>query len=137
LDWTLFLSALVSSTLAPGGSEALLLYRIHEGATPSSILLTATSGNVLGSLITYGMGWFGSAALHHRFLRMNKARIKRSHQWFEHYGKLSLLLAWLPIVGDPLCLVAGILKSSFWWFLILVSLGKLGRYAFLIGITSP
>jgi len=137
LDWTLFFSALVSSTLFPGGSEALVLYRIHEGDTPSSVLLTATSGNVLGSLITYGMGWFGSAALHHRFLRINEAHIERSRQWFDHYGKLSLLLAWLPIVGDPLCLVAGILKSSFWWFLILVSLGKLGRYALIINLIQP
>ncbi|MDP2267463.1 MAG: DedA family protein, partial [Thiobacillus sp.] len=63
MDWTLFGSALLSSTLFPGGSEALLLYRLHQGADPLDSVLTATAGNVLGSLITYGMGRFGRKAV--------------------------------------------------------------------------
>ena len=132
LDWTLFFSAFISSTLFPGGSEALLLYRVHEGGNPNTLLWVATIGNVLGSVVTYGMGWLGNAALHQRWLRMDEKKIIRASTWFEKYGKFSLLLAWLPVVGDPLCLVAGVLRSSLWWFLCLVTLGKLARYALLL-----
>jgi len=132
LDWALFFSALISSTLFPGGSEALLLYRLHEGGNPLNLLWVATVGNVLGSLVTYGMGWFGNQALHQCWLRMDEQKIIRASAWFEKYGKFSLLFAWLPIVGDPLCLVAGILRSSLLCFLCLVTLGKLTRYALLL-----
>jgi len=132
LDWTLFFSAFISSTLFPGGSEAILFYRVHEGGNAHVLLWVATIGNVLGSLVTYAMGWFGNQALHQRWLRMDEQKIIRASAWFEKYGKFSLLFAWLPIVGDPLCLVAGILRSSLLWFLCLVTLGKLTRYALLL-----
>jgi len=78
------------------------------------------------------MGWFGNQALHQRWLRMDEQKIIRASAWFEKYGKFSLLFAWLPVVGDPLCLVAGILRSSWLWFVCLVSLGKVMRYAVLL-----
>lgn len=127
MDWLLFGSALLSSTLFPGGSEALLLYRLAEGADPLASVLVATAGNVLGSAITWGMGRFGRQALQ----RSAKAepRIARAEAWFRRYGQASLLLAWLPVVGDPLCLVAGVLRVPFLNFLLLVAVGKLARYA--------
>jgi len=127
MDWTLFGSALLSSTLFPGGSEALLLYRLHQGADPVASVVTATVGNVLGSLITYGMGRFGRQAVQ----RNEKAELRaaRAERWFTRYGRPSLLLAWLPVVGDPLCLVAGVLRVGVGSFLLLVTLGKLARYA--------
>lgn len=131
MDWALFLSALISSTLLPGGSEALLLYKLHEGGNPFALVLVATAGNVIGSLITYGMGRLGNEVLHRRWLRMDERDVARAEAWFGRFGQPALLLAWLPVVGDPLCLVAGLLRSPLAWFLILVTLGKLGRYAFL------
>jgi len=135
MDWILFFSSLISSTLMPGGSEALLMYRINEGGNPYALVLVATVGNVLGSLITYGIGWLGNEAVHHHivpgWLRISEVKTARAERWFARYGQLSLLFAWLPIVGDPLCLVAGLLRSPMLLFLILVTLGKLGRYAFL------
>jgi len=128
MDWTLFGSALLSSTLFPGGSEALLLYRLHQGADPLASVLTATAGNVLGSLITYGMGRFGRKAVQRRSEKTDQ-HIARAERWFNRFGRPSLLLAWLPVVGDPLCLVAGVLRVSVISFLILVMLGKLARYA--------
>lgn len=127
MDWALFGSALLSSTLFPGGSEALLLYRIDQGADPLASVLTATAGNVLGSLITYGMGRFGRQAVPDdgRAAR----QIARAERWFRRFGRPSLLLAWLPVVGDPLCLVAGVLRVGLTSFLLLVTLGKLARYA--------
>jgi len=131
MDWTLFFSSLISSTLFPGGSEVLLLYRLNEGANPYAMLTIATIGNVLGSIITYGMGRLGNEAVHKKWLHMNEARVVQAERWFTTYGQPSLLFAWLPIIGDPLCLVAGLLRSPIWIFLILVTLGKFGRYAFL------
>jgi len=131
LDWALFFSALVSSTLFPGGSEALLLFRLEE--TPNNVIalvLTATIGNVLGSIITYAMGRYGFQ-LSHRWFRISENKISHAEQYFSRFGKLSLLLAWLPVIGDPLCLVAGALRYHIIGFMILVSIGKLGRYAIL------
>ncbi len=127
-DWPLFGSALLSSTLFPGGSEALLLYRLHQGADPLASVLTATAGNVLGSLITYGMGRFGRKAVQRRSEKAAR-HMARAERWFNRFGRPSLLLAWLPIVGDPLCLVAGVLRVGIPVFLLLVTLGKLARYA--------
>jgi len=131
MDWTLFFSALISSTLFPGGSEALLLYRLNEGGDVVTLVLIATVGNVLGSLITYAMGRFGNEAVHRKWLKISEQQARRAECWFARYGKPALLLAWLPVVGDPLCLVAGLLRNSLLSFLALVSIGKLLRYAVL------
>ena len=132
MDWTLFGSALLSSTLFPGGSEALLLYRLHQGADPLASVLTATAGNVLGSLITYAMGRFGRQAMRHN--EKAERQVARAERWFARFGRPSLLLAWLPVVGDPLCLVAGVLRVGIGSFLLLVTLGKLARYGVLASV---
>jgi len=116
MDWALFFSALVSATLFPGGSEVLLLYRLHEGGDALSLILIATSGNVLGSLITYAMGWLGNEAIHRRWLRISETATARAEKWFARFGAPALLLAWLPVVGDPLCLVAGLLRFHLFSF---------------------
>jgi len=136
LDWPLFFSALISSTLFPGGSEALLIYRLHEGGNAYALVMIATVGNVLGSLITYAMGRLGSEMIHKKWLRMDEQKVECAESWFMRYGQTSLLFAWLPIIGDPLCLVAGLLRSSILWFVVLVSVGKLARYALLAGLFS-
>ncbi len=131
MDWTLFFSALISSTLFPGGSEALLLYRLNEEETAITLVLIATAGNVLGSCITYAMGRLGNEAVHKKWLRISTEQTERAETWFNRYGKASLLLAWLPIVGDPLCLIAGLLRCHLITFLIMVTIGKFIRYAIL------
>lgn len=131
MDWPLFFSALISSTLFPGGSEALLLLRLNEDGGVVSLVLIATVGNVLGSLITYGMGRLGNEALHKKWLRISTAQTEKAERWFAKYGQASLLFAWLPVVGDPLCLVAGLLRCNLLMFLLLVTIGKLARYSIL------
>jgi len=134
MDWALFSSALIAATLFPGGSEALLLYRLHEGGHALPLVLTATTGNVLGSLITYAMGRLGNSAVHHRWLRISEAATNRAERWFARFGAAILLLAWLPLVGDPLCLVAGLLRFRILFFVVFVTLGKLARYTALAWI---
>jgi membrane protein YqaA with SNARE-associated domain len=131
LDWSLFLSALLSSTLLPGSSEAVLLWKLHQGGAAMPLVLSATAGNLIGSLITYGLGRAGNAAIHRRWLRIDERDIARAEQWFRRWGRPGLLLAWLPVVGDPLCLVAGLLRVGLPSFLLLVGVGKLARYAVL------
>ena len=128
MDWALFFSALVSSTLFPGGSEVLLIYRFQQEVTPIyQLVAIATLGNVLGSCITYFMGRVG-ISIGEQWLRTSKHKIERAQFHFNRYGTPALLFAWLPVVGDPLCLVAGSLKYSFLKFLLLVTTGKLFRY---------
>lgn len=131
MDWTLFASAFLSATLLPGSSEALLLLKIGAGEPWMSLMLTATAGNLLGSILTFGMGRAGNSVLHRRWLRTDERDLARAEAWFGRWGLPSLLLAWLPVVGDPLCLIAGLLRVHPLPFVILVGLGKLARYAFL------
>lgn len=91
MGWSLFGSALLSSTLFPGGSEALLVYRLHQGADPLTSVTIATAGNVLGSLITYGMGRFGRQAV--RRSDPAERQAARAEAWFARFGQPALLLA--------------------------------------------
>jgi membrane protein YqaA with SNARE-associated domain len=131
IDWALFGGALLSSTLLPGGSEALLLLRLADGGQAVPLVLTATAGNVLGSLLTYLIGRAGHQLLVSRWLRIDAADLQRAERWFSRWGRPVLLFAWLPIVGDPLCLLAGVLRVGIGSFLLLVTIGKLARYALL------
>ncbi|MDQ7003427.1 MAG: YqaA family protein [Ghiorsea sp.] len=131
LDWALFFSALISSTLFPGGSEALLIYRLQDPNHHVYLLvLMATLGNVLGSIITYYMGQYGFKLSHHWF-QISQIKQQQAETLFEKWGTPALLFAWLPIIGDPLCLVAGALRYNIYLFIALVGLGKLTRYTLL------
>jgi membrane protein YqaA with SNARE-associated domain len=129
LNWTLFISALLSAILLPGSSEAPLLYKLGEGGEAPALVWSATAGNLLGSLVTYDMGRAGNAALHRRWLRIDEKVLARAETWFRRWGLPSLLLAWLPIIGDPLYLFAGLLRVDVTRFVIPVGAGKLVRYA--------
>ena len=136
MDWTLFISALLSATLLPGSSEALFLYRLATDGDAVRLVASAGSGNVLGSLVTYAMGRAGNAAMHRRWLRIDRKDLARAETWFSRWGLPSLLLAWVPVVGDPLCLVAGLLRVGLAPFVVLVGIGKFARYAFLAWLVT-
>ncbi len=95
------------------------------------LVMIATAGNVLGSLITYAMGRLGNKAAHKKWLGISERQAEKAEVWFEKWGKPSLLLAWLPIIGDPLCLVAGLLRCGLMPFVLLVTVGKFTRYLIL------
>lgn len=124
---TLFFSALISATLFPLGSEALLIYNIKEGYNLYLLLFFATFGNVLGSLINYYLGLKGEEFLiNKRFLK--KKNIEKYKSLFDRFGAYILLLSWAPIIGDPLTFIAGILKYDIKKFLFLVIISKFLRY---------
>ncbi len=123
----LFASALISATLFPLGSEALLIYDIKEGYNLYLLIAVATIGNTLGSVINYFLGLKGEEYLISKNFLKEKYIIK-SKYYFDKYGSISLLFSWLPIIGDPITFVAGILKYDFKKFLVLVFIAKLSRY---------
>ncbi|MDX9900623.1 MAG: YqaA family protein [Aliarcobacter sp.] len=127
----LFITSLISATLFPLGSEALLIYDIKEGYNLYLLLLFATIGNSLGSIINYFLGLKGEEYL------LKKSLIKESYiikckKYFDKYGLYTILFSWLPIIGDPITFVAGILKYDFKKFLFLVIIAKFSRYLFLV-----
>jgi membrane protein YqaA with SNARE-associated domain len=129
----LFFSALISATLFPLGSEALLIYDIKEGYNLYVLIIVATLGNSLGAVINYFLGLKGEEYLVKKNLIKEKYIIK-SKYYFDKYGGFSLLFSWLPIIGDPITFIAGTLKYDFKIFLILVVLAKFSRYLFLAWI---
>lgn len=124
----LFLLSLLASTLIPLGSEWLLAVLLLKGFDPLSVVAVATAGNTLGALTTYAIGLWGGPFLTRRLLRIDDAARQRAERFYARFGSWSLLLSWLPIIGDPLCLAGGILRIDFRRFLLLVTLGKLARY---------
>lgn len=127
---TLFFSAFVSATLFPLGSEALFLYDINEGHNLLLLLLFATFGNVLGACLNYYFGIKGEDFIEEKKY-VSKEKMAYYKNFFTQYGGYSLLLSWMPIIGDPITFMAGIFKYNFNYFLLLVTLAKLGRYSVL------
>lgn len=130
----LFVSALLSATVLPGSSEVVLVALIAGGAPPWASGVVATIGNTLGSLITYllGLGLISLSSRFHARWRPDERRLARAEAWFSRFGVWTLLLAWLPVIGDALALIAGALRVRPAVFLVLVALGKALRYAVII-----
>ena len=132
--WELFISALISSTLLPGGSEALLIYQTaNQIAPPAVLLLVATTGNSLGGMLSWGMGrWLVWCFPARQLEQKHQTAITR----LQHWGSPVLLFSWLPIIGDPLCLAAGWLKMHWLASLLFIITGKALRYYTLIWFTT-
>ena len=126
----LFFSAFVSATLFPLGSEALLIYDIKEGYNIYLLVLVATIGNTLGSVVNYYLGLKGEEYLVEKKL-LNEKYITKSKGYFDRFGAICVLFAWVPIICDPITFVAGVLKYDFKKFLILVTISKFSRYLFI------
>lgn len=126
--WGLGLSAFLAATILPVSSELVLSSLLIAGESPITLLIIATMCNVLGSLLNYIIGRWGADTILHRWLHLTPAQTTKAACQFNRYGKLSLLFAWVPIIGDPLTFLAGILKVNIGLFLALVTIGKLGRY---------
>jgi membrane protein YqaA with SNARE-associated domain len=124
----LFIAAFLAATILPLSSELVLSALLLSGSSPSTLIVVATTGNVLGSLTNYALGYWASFSLIKKWLKLSEDEFIRAEQRFKKYGILSLLLAWVPIIGDPLTVIAGVLRIRLLWFLLLVTAGKLLRY---------
>ncbi|AWC22143.1 MULTISPECIES: YqaA family protein [Aminobacter] len=125
----LFVAAFAAATLLPAQSEAVLAGLILNGGHSLALLIAvATIGNVLGSLVNWVLGRQVERFKDRRWFPASPAALARAESWYRRYGRWSLLLSWVPIIGDPLTLIAGTLKEPLWSFLSLVSIAKLTRY---------
>ena len=128
--WGLFISAFISSTLAPGGSEAVLAVLVNARQHPLLDLLSiATLGNTLGAITTWYLGYF--AGKKWPADQPEDAKRHRAVLTMRRYGYPALFLSWLPLVGDGLCFAAGWLQLSFWTSTLIIAIGKLARYSFI------
>ncbi len=129
----LFMTAFLAATIFPAQSELLLAGMHASGAYDHRVLLlVATVGNVLGSVVNWAIGRYLMHFQDRRWFPIKPAMVDRATRWYQRFGVWSLLLAWMPVIGDPLTLVAGILRVDFRLFLLLVTLGKGARYAALV-----
>jgi membrane protein YqaA with SNARE-associated domain len=127
---SLFVSAFAAATILPLSSEAVLSALIvAEGFDIWLLVGIASIANILGAAVNWVLGRYCLRWQNHRWFPVSTSVLERSSEWFARYGKISLLFAWVPIIGDPLTFVAGILRVSIWWFLLLVTIGKMLRYA--------
>jgi membrane protein YqaA with SNARE-associated domain len=124
----LFIASFLAATILPVSSEIVLIYLLMNNHDPLFSVTVATAGNVLGSVTNYALGFWGSFLIMEKLLRLSKEKIARSEQRFKKYGVFSLLFAWVPFIGDPLTVAAGVLKTNIYLFLSLVTAGKLFRY---------
>ena len=133
--WLLFSSSFLSATLLPGASEAAVLYlAVQAEHAPWLLVGVATLGNTLGGFTNYGIGILAARGIRLRYFE--REDLRRPLERIRRYGPISLLLAWMPVIGDPLCLAAGYLRLSWLQSLFFMALGKLGRYVALVAAAT-
>lgn len=132
----LFLVALLSASILPLQSEAVLVGFLLNDNYPAWLLLTVASvGNVLGSILNWYLGRYIQHFQQRRWFPVKPEQLAKASRWYLKYGKWSLLLSWVPIIGDPLTVIAGVLREPFLPFLLLVTIAKVARYLVLAGVT--
>lgn len=125
---SLFFSAFMAATIFPFYSEAWLFILLQQGHDPVWLVAAASLGNTLGALVNWYLGLYLLKYQHKRWFYFKETQIARMQVTFQRYGVWSLLLAWLPLIGDVLTLIAGIMKVRLLPFLLLVATGKTLRY---------
>ncbi len=124
----LFCTSFLAATILPLSSEFLLSLLLLNDYNAFNAVIIGTAGNVLGAIVNYGLGHQGNKLVLQRWLRLSSQEIHHAEKRFKKYGLFSLCFAWVPIIGDPLTVAAGLLKINFGAFLLLVTAGKLLRY---------
>lgn len=128
----LFGLAFAAATIFPAQSEAALAGLIALGNQPTTVLVAVASvGNVLGSLVNWLLGRGLERFRDRKWFPAGDRTFDRASAWYRRYGRWTLLLSWAPFIGDPLTVVAGVLREPLWSFLLLVTIAKVGRYVLL------
>jgi membrane protein YqaA with SNARE-associated domain len=126
---TLFAAAFLSATVLPFGSEAVLFgLLVAERSSAWLLIAVASIGNVLGSLANWALGRCLVRFEDRRWFPVKREQIEKAEGWYRRYGRWTLLLSWAPVIGDPLTMVAGILREPLPVFILLVGLAKTARY---------
>ena len=132
----LFLVAFLAATILPAQSEAGLAGLLLTGDfSPMLLIAVASLGNTLGAVVNWGLGRGIDRFIGRRWFPVKPEALERASGWYRRYGKWSLLLSWAPFIGDPLTVVAGVLREPIVPFLLLVALAKTGRYLVVAALT--
>lgn len=132
----LFVAAFGAATLLPMQSEAVLVRMLlSDQYVASTLLAVAIFGNVLGSALNWVLGRSVERFRHKRWFPVSESKLEKAQQSYLRYGRWSLLLSWVPIIGDPLTVVAGVMREPLWSFLLIVTLAKGLRYLVLTAVT--
>ena len=129
---TLFLVAFLAATILPLSSEVVLAGLSSTSGEKILLLVVASFGNVLGSSFNWVLGKYARNLETKKWFPFSTNQLLKASFWFTKYGKWSLLFAWLPIIGDPLTFIAGVVRMRFVPFLVLVTIGKVSRYILII-----
>ena len=129
---TMFSSAFLAATVVPFASEITLVAALAAGGAVHWLLAVATLGNTLGALVNWALGRLMERFRDRRWFPVDAKQLERAQTWFRRYGVWSLLLAWAPLIGEPLTVIAGAMRVHVVPFLVLVAAGKAGRYAVLV-----
>ena len=133
----LFIISFLAATILPLSSEIVLTTMLLTNLFEKNILLIiASSGNILGSIFNWYLGKKITIFQDRKWFPVSPEQLNKSQKYFQKYGLWSLLLAWVPVIGDPLTLLAGVLKVRFSIFFILVSISKISRYIFILYLVS-
>ncbi|MBY3198583.1 DedA family protein [Rhizobium laguerreae] len=133
----LFAAALGAATIMPMQSEAVLVgLLLSEQFSTFWLLAVASLGNVLGALANWLLGRGIEGFRERRWFPIGPAALDRAQGWYRRFGKWSLLASWLPIIGDPITVVAGIMREPLPTFVLLVAIAKVGRYIVLAAATT-
>lgn len=131
----LFLAALLAATILPAQSEALVVRLLLADYAPWLVLTVASVGNIAGAVLNWLLGGAIERFHNRRWFPVSPAALNRAENWYRRSGKWSLLLSWVPIIGDPLTVTAGVLREQLGVFLVLVAIGKVGRYLVIATVT--
>ena len=134
---SLFIISFLAATILPFSSDLTLAGLIATSSYDNLFLLIIASlGNVLGSVVNWTLGFYSRKLSKKKWFPFKDKQIEKSSKWFNKFGRWSLLFAWVPIIGDPLTLAAGLLRVKFIEFLILVTIGKVSRYLVIFYLLS-
>ncbi|MEE4891656.1 YqaA family protein [Pseudomonas alliivorans] len=133
----LFMAALGAATLLPMQSETVLAGMLLSQAYPAAVLLlVATAGNVLGSVLNWLLGRSIIRLRHKRWFPASEAQLEKAQRFYLTYGYWSLLLSWVPLIGDPLTVIAGVLREPLWRLVLIVTLAKGARYLMVAALVT-
>lgn len=135
--FALFIAAFGAATLLPLQSEAVLVGLLIDASHSAFVLISVASiGNILGSCVNWYLGLKIEKFKNKKWFPVSENKLIQAQEIYHKYGYWSLLLSWVPIIGDPITLIAGLMKEHFLRFVLVVAVAKIGRYVFIYAVFS-